>query len=196
MNIEDPINATPLSSDELDGLKLPHVNTRAQLDHLEQANITSGLIWLNRKNGKDIFSEIFVRKLHKMLFGEVWQWAGTFRTSEKNLGIDPQHISIQVHNLLKDAKFWFENNSYNPIMAAVRFHHRLVFIHPFPNGNGRHARIMANALLTKVYKMDPIDWAGGYELQVMNQRRKQYITALRDADTGNFSSLLDFVGIN
>ena len=194
MKIEYPLGATPLDSDELTGLRLPYVSTREQLDHLEQANITSGLIWLSRKNGKEVLSEDFVRKLHKALFGDVWGWAGIFRCSEKNIGIDPQQIVIQLHNLLEDAKFWYANKTYAPIEAAVRFHHRLVFIHPFANGNGRHARIMADALLTKVYKVKPIDWSGGYKLQAMNKRREQYITALRAADQGNFSMLLAFAG--
>lgn len=135
-----PEGATPLDPDELAGLKFKHVTTRAQLDHLEQANIQDGLRWLaRRKNKGDVLHERFVRDLHKRLFGKVWSWAGTFRTTEKNIGIDPRQIAVQLRILLDDARYWVEHKTYDPLEAALRLHHRLVYIHLFPNGNGRHA---------------------------------------------------------
>lgn len=194
--IDYPEGATPLDWDELSGLKFKHVTTRGQLDHLEQANIQNGLGWLKRRrNKRDIFHEGFVRELHKRLFGEVWSWAGTFRTTEKNIGINPSQISIQLRNLLDDVRYWVAHKTYDPLEAALRFHHRLVFIHLFPNGNGRHARIMADILLVDVFGVDSIDWAGGYDLQAMNERRQAYIGALRLADSGNYQALLAFVAI-
>jgi len=190
-----PEGATPLDPDEMEGLKYPHVTTRGQLDHLEQANIENGLLWLGRQKKPEILTDQFVRKLHKQLFGEVWKWAGSFRKTEKNIGIDPIQISIQLRNLLDDAQYWVDNETYGPMEAAVRFHHKLVYIHPFPNGNGRHARIMADAVLEKMYGVDQIDWAGGYDLQEMNERRNQYIAALRAADAGDYGPLFQFVGI-
>jgi len=193
MSIEYPEGATPLDPDELEGLKFKHVTTRGQLDHLEQANIQEGLVWLQRYKNTDILNEGFVRDLHKRLFGDVWAWAGTFRHTEKNIGVDPIQISVQLRLLLDDTNFWIDNGTYEPLEAAVRFHHRLVYIHLFANGNGRHARIMADAMLTKILKQGPVDWAGGYDLQAMNERRKKYIQALRAADGGDIEPLMRFV---
>lgn len=188
-----PEGATPLDPDDMEGLKHRHVTTRSELDHLEQANIASGLVWLQRKRSIDVLSESFARELHKKLFGDVWKWAGTFRKTEKTIGIDPRHIAVQFRQLLGDTQYWVDNSTYDPLEIAARFHHRTVYIHLFPNGNGRHARIMADTILTKIYDLDPIDWAGGYDLQSMNKRRSQYISALRAADGGDFGPLLKFV---
>lgn len=195
MSFEYPEGATPLDPDEIEGLKFKHVTTRGQLDHLEQANIQDGLIWLQRFKGTDILNEGFARELHKRLFGDVWAWAGIFRQTEKNIGVDPIQIGVQLRILLDDTRFWIENGTYEPLEAAVRFHHRLVYVHLFPNGNGRHARIMADAMLTKLFKEEPVDWAGGYDLQSMNERREQYIQALRAADGGDIKLLMQFISV-
>lgn len=186
--------ATPLDSDEMEGLRYSHITTRGELDELEQANIVEGLQWLKKQKNADILSEKFVRDLHKQLLGQVWKWAGSFRQTEKNIGVDPVQIAIQLRPLLDDTRYWIENNTYPPKELAARFHHRLVLIHPFPNGNGRHARIMADAILTKLMSEPVIDWAGGYRLEAMNERRDQYISALRAADGHDFTQLLEFVG--
>lgn len=186
--------ATPLDPDELDGLKFKHVSTRGELDQLEQASITEGLKWLDKQKHPDVLSEAFVLQLHKRLFGSVWKWAGTFRRTEKNIGVDPIQVAIQLRQLLDDAKYWVEHDTYSPRELAARFHHKLVFIHPFLNGNGRHARIMADVVLTKLLNEPAIDWAGGYRLEAMNERRNQYIAALRAADGHDMSALLVFVG--
>lgn len=179
--IDYPDGATPLDPDELEGLRFKHISTRGELNQLEQANISEGLQWLAKQKSPDVLSEGFVLLLHKQLFGSVWKWAGTFRRTEKNIGVDPLQISIQLRQLLDDAKYWIEYETYPAQELAVRFHHKLVFIHPFANGNGRHARIMADALLTKLLAEPAIDWAGGYSLDAMNKRRTDYITALRAA---------------
>jgi Fic-DOC domain mobile mystery protein B len=162
------------------------------LDHLEQANIQDGLKWLSKRRSGEILDERFVRELHKRMFGQVWTWAGSFRSTEKNIGIDPRQISVQLRMLLDDVKYWVEHETYPPLEACLRFHHRLVYIHLFANGNGRHARIMTDALMAKVFKGKPIDWAGGYDLQSMNERRAEYIQVLRQADRGDYSALLRF----
>jgi len=192
--VDYPDGATPPDPDELDGLKFKHVSTRGELDQLEQAGITEGLKWLDKQKNPDVLSEAFVLELHKRLFGSVWKWAGTFRRAEKNIGVDPIQVAIQLRQLLDDAKYWVEHGTYSPKELAARFHHKLVFIHPFPNGNGRHARIMADAVLVKLLNEPAIDWAGGYRLEAMNERREQYIAALRAADGHDFSALLEFVG--
>jgi Fic-DOC domain mobile mystery protein B len=192
--VGEPDGSTPLDRDEMAGLRFKHVTTLGELDRLEQANIDEGMQWLKRQKTPDVLTEGFICDLHKKLFGKVWKWAGGFRKTEKNIGIDPVQIAIQLRQLLDDARYWIDNNTYPPKELAARFHHKLVYIHLFPNGNGRHARIMADALLTKIMGEPEIDWAGGYALEKMNARRDQYIAALRRADTHDFSALLEFVG--
>lgn len=191
-----PEGATPLDPDELEGLVYRHITTRAELDELEQANIDEGLQWLKKQKNPEVLTESFVCELHKKLFGKVWKWAGSFRRTEKNIGVDPLQIAIQLRQLLDDARYWIESATYPPKELAARFHHKLVYIHPFPNGNGRHARIMADAVLTKLMDEPAIDWAGGYQLEQMNERRDQYIAALRSADAHDFNALFEFVGAN
>lgn len=193
--IEYPEGATPIDPDEMEGLKFPHITTREELDHLEQANIQDGDRWLTRYKGKDILNDRFARQLHAKLFGAVWTWAGEYRQTKKNIGIDPIHISVQLKVLLDDVTFWVEHDIYPAKKAAAIFHHRLVYIHPFPNGNGRHARYYADALLEKIYGVDRIDWTGGYDLDQMNERRGQYIQALKEADAQNYSPLFEFCGV-
>ena len=192
--MEYPDGATALDPDEMEGLRFKHVSTRGELDELEQANIQEGLAWLAKQKKPDLFSEAFIRKLHKQLFGQVWGWAGTFRRTENNIGIDPFQIAVSLRMLLDDAKFWVEYTTYPPVELAARFHHKLVYIHLFPNGNGRHARIMADCILTKLLGADENDWAGGHRLEDMNTRRTAYIAALRQADRGDYAALLEFVG--
>lgn len=188
-----PEGATPLDPDEMAGLKFKHITTRGELDQVEQANIQSGLKWLSRQKAPEILSEEFVRELHRKLFGDVWVWAGKFRRTEKNIGVDPIKIAIDLRGLLDDVRFWVENDTYQPKEIAARFHHRLVYIHLFPNGNGRHSRIIADAILTKLLNEEPINWAGEVRLEEINERRKQYIEALRAADRGDYSFLLNFI---
>lgn len=192
-NMEYPDGATPLDPNELGGLKHKHITKQIELNQLEQANIESGLRWLDRQRA-EVLSNSFATTLHARLFGDVWDWAGKFRKTGKSIGIDPVHIPVELRTLMDDAKFWAENKTYRPSEAAARFHHRLVKIHPFPNGNGRHARIMADAMLDRVYKAEPIDWAGGHDLQKIGERRTAYIAALKAADQDNIDPLLQFIG--
>lgn len=190
----EPEGATPLDPDECEGLRFRHVTTRAQLDALEQSNIVSGLRWLARRRRADVLSETFLRELHRRMFGEVWRWAGTFRQREKNIGVDPIHIGVQLRMLLDDAEFWSQHQTDRPLEAAARFHHRMVQIHLFPNGNGRHARIAADVYLMDRFGHPAIDWGGGHDLQGLNDRRQSYIRALRAADGHDYGPLLAFVG--
>lgn len=192
--VGEPGGSTPLDPDEMEGLIHKHVTTRGELDELEQANIVDGMTWLKRQKKPDVLTESFACELHKRLFGKVWKWAGRFRKTEENIGVDPIQIAILLRELLDDTQYWIANATYPPKELAARFHHKLVYIHLFPNGNGRHARIMADAILAKLMNEPEIDWAGGYQLERMNERRDQYIAALRDADGHDFGALLEFVG--
>ncbi|MFQ3247718.1 MAG: Fic-DOC domain mobile mystery protein B [Arenicella sp.] len=193
--IEEPDGATPLDPDELEGLKFKHITTRGQLNEVEQVNVQDALSWLRRRRKTQILNEKFVRELHRKLFGGVWRWAGEFRRTEKNIGIDPLYIGVQLKMLLDDAEYWAEHRTYSPIEAAARLHHRLVQIHCFPNGNGRHARIMADVYLKECFSHAPIDWAAGHDLMNSNERRDAYIAALRNADANDYGPLLIFVGV-
>ena len=192
---QEPDGATPVDPDEIKGLKFKHVTTRGELNELEQANIQQGLRWLQRRRTGDVLTDEFTRNLHTRLFGEVWSWAGSYRQTEKNIGIDPLQIAVQLRELFENAKFWVEHDTYNPLEAAARYHHRLTQIHPFVNGNGRHARISADTLLKDYYDHLPIDWAKGNNLEISGTRRNDYITALRAADAQHFDLLFVFVGL-
>lgn len=188
-----PDGATPLNTDEMEGLKYPHIETRVELDQLEQQNIQEGYNWLKRQRKfKDFISEAFVIELHIQLFGSVWSWAGSFRNSDKNIGIDHLYIAVELRNLLEDARYWLEHGTYNNEEFAARFHHRLVKIHPFPNGNGRHARIMTDVILEKVLGISPVNW-GASGLDKDGEHRQRDIQALRAADNNDYQSLIEFV---
>jgi len=185
--------ATPLDPDELEGLRFKHIETRGELNQLEQQNIQDGLRWLDRqKKIADILSDSFVRRLHKQLFGEVWKWAGTLRLSEKNLGVDPIHISVELRNLLDDSSYWIEHNTFTVLEFAARFHHRLVQIHAFPNGNGRHARIMTDVILKRLFNKPGLSW-GGVSIDGQGDVRTAYIESLRQADRGDYNPLITFL---
>lgn len=194
MIFRDLGGATPIDPDEKAGLKFAHVTTRGELDELEQANIEQGLGWLSRRRRRDILDDGFLRTLHRRLFGDVWRWAGSYRSTEKNIGVAPFQIGVQVRMLLGDARYWSQHGVYEPLEAAARFHHRLVQIHPFANGNGRHGRIATDILLQDVYRHPPIVWADGVDLQADTARRTAYIAALRAADRGDVGPLLAFIG--
>ena len=188
--------ATPLDPNEIEGLRHKHITTQNELNELEQANIDEGLIWLSRTRKPNVLSDEFALRLHKNLFRAVWRWGGKLRQTEKNIGIDPLQIQVQLRMCIDDARYWYEHKTHPPLEAALRFHLKLTVIHPFPNGNGRHARIMADALLEKIYGLKPIDWAGGQNLQDITARRKQYISALKSADNGDFQPLFEFAGLD
>ena len=186
---ENVEGATPLDPDELAGLKFKHITTRGQLDELEQANIVTGLLWLKKNIAReDVLTINFAMDLHKVLFKDVWTWSGKFRLTEKNIGIDPLQISVTLRHLLDDLSAWVEFNTYPPFEAVLRFHHQLVKIHPFPNGNGRFSRIYADIIAEKYFAIPPVQW-GGRNLDKMTQIRHDYICALRSADGGDLTLL-------
>lgn len=190
-----PDGATPLDPDESDGLIPSHVSTRGELDELEEVNIQEGLRWafgktLRRGQRADVLTEDFLYELHQKMFGAVWEWAGQVRKTDKNVGIDKFQVRSEVRKLVEDARYWRENEVYAADDLAVRFHHRLVSIHPFPNGNGRHARMAADLLVQQVGR-PPFSWGGG-GLTNTSDLRSSYIRALRRADKGDLGPLLEF----
>ena len=182
--------ATPLDADELACLIPKHITTQGELNEWEQLNIEQGETWARRQR-KDILDEAFVRQLHKQMFGETWSWAGSFRKSDKNIGVEWQQVSVKLRNLLDDVRYQIDHATYSPDEIAARFHHRLVAIHPFPNGNGRHARMMADLLIQKLGQ-PRFTW-GSKSLTEATETRTSYIESLRAADSGNIQPLLAFV---
>jgi Fic-DOC domain mobile mystery protein B len=186
---EAPDNATPLTLDERRELIPAHIAYRRELNDAEQESIVRAHDWaLGRR--RDILTEKFIKDLHGRMLGDVWRWAGTFRTSDRSLGIPHHEIPVALHQLLDDARAWIENKAYSPDEIAVRFHHRLVQIHPFPNGNGRHARLMADLSVMSLGGRR-FSW-GSANLQDTGELRRRYITALKAADNHDIGPLLAF----
>lgn len=192
MNIfETDDNSTPLTEEEKQQLKAKWITTRAELNELETKGIADAEIWL-LKNKKDILNEIFIKNLHKKMFDDIWKWAGNFRTTERNIGVAPYEIQPKLRILLDDVKFWIDNRTFSQKEIAIRFHHRLVQIHPFPNGNGRISRLMAD-LLMRQFGLPALNWGSG-SLTEISDLRKEYISALQEADRGNLEPLITFIG--
>lgn len=184
--IEYADGATPLDYDELKGLLPTHITNRGELDFLEMENINQAIIWSENLKTADILNIEFICKLHKKMFSNVWKWAGKFRKSQKNIGIPYVQIEVELQTLCDDAQAWAEYSSYSPDEFAARFHHGLVFIHPFSNGNGRHARLMADLILEKLFAFKVFSW-GGVNLTDHNKTREEYIRALKLADEHDYS---------
>ena len=187
-----PEGATPLDLDESEALLLTHISTRAELDRWEQENIVEAIEWLDRTKPNKILNEQFTKKLHQMMFRHVWRWAGHFRQSDKNIGEPWFQISTSLRMLCDNTFYQIEKQIETPDELAIRFHHRLVWIHAFPNGNGRHARLMTDILLKNVLGCPKFTW-GGENLRKSSNTRNIYFDALRFADRGNYDLLRQFV---
>ena len=184
---------TPLDEEEKEGLKIKSITTQRELDEFEQLNIEKAVEWTihTKLKPEKILTEKFVKDLHKRMYGDVWKWAGEFRKSKKNIGISWVRIGIELKNLMDDTKYWIENNTYSPDEIAIRFKHRLVSIHCFPNGNGRHSRMMADIIMESIFDEDLFTWHQSKMVKA-NETRKEYINALRKADNGNVKPLIEF----
>lgn len=181
--------ATPLTPEEREGLIPSYITLRRELNEGEQINIADADRWaFSRK--RDVLDEPFLRTLHKRMFGKVWRWAGQYRTTARNIGIDAYRIASELVQMLGDVRYWIEHGTYGPDEIAVRFHHRLVLIHPFPNGNGRHARLAADLLIVQL-GASRFTW-GRLNLVEPAETRKAYVAALRAADGHDITLLLAF----
>lgn len=184
---------TPLDPDEAQGLKPSFVATRADLNAAEAMNIIAGMKLAESqvRPGAEVASDLFLRELHARLFGQVWTWAGEYRTTERNIGIDPARITMAVRQLFDEVAGWQEYGSYPLDEQAARLHHRLTFIHPFPNGNGRTSRAMAGLFL-RAKGAPALSW--GASLPAADVRAR-YLAAVRAADGHDFGPLLDFIRV-
>ncbi|MBS0663968.1 MAG: mobile mystery protein B [Verrucomicrobia bacterium] len=173
---------------------IPSLSTRAELNEAERANILQARIWAMRPRTlkrDDLVTDIFGRELHRRMFDRIWQWAGVYRKTERNLGWEVHRLAEGVHNAFADARVWLQCETYPLQEAAVRLHHQLVRVHPWPNGNGRHARLMADILVQSRGGAD-LTWGAGAALESPGRARMAYIESIRKADAGDFAPLLAF----
>ena len=181
---------TELSEEGREGLIPSYIATRADLNDAEQRNIAKATLRRAPPTTEKLLDDKYLRDLHKAMLGEVWSWAGRYRTLETNIGIASTQISPAVRTLVDDARVWVELDTFGPDELAARFHHRLVQIHPFPNGNGRHGRISADYLLTSI---DEPAFSWGRDLEIAtDELRRRYRQALQRADDGDIEDLVRF----
>jgi Fic-DOC domain mobile mystery protein B len=182
--------STLLAAEEKDGLIPSYITLRGELNEAEQANILEAEGWAFTRK-RDVLSDSFLNNLHKRMFGHVWRWAGIYRRTGKNIGVAPYLIPQDLAQLLGDCRYWIDHSTYEPDEIAAQFHHRLVWIHLYPNGNGRHARLAADLLLVSMGKAR-FSW-GSASLTDPGETRKCYVAALQQADNHNIDPLLEFV---
>lgn len=192
---QEPEDATPLAPEEREGLLQTWITHRRDLNEAEHENIVKGAAWARsrRQRRADLLTDDFARSLHRRMFGDVWAWAGTYRQTEKNLGVHPGRIHNDMAMAFDNIRYWTENKTYPPDEIAIRLHHALVSIHPFPNGNGRHTRLMADLLIERL-GAEAFTWGGGNgdDLGDEGELRDRYIEALQAADNQDFHPLMEF----
>lgn len=195
MGLDFDYNAgqTPLDPDESDGLKILSIATRGELDEFEQKNIEDALQWVFAQNFtlQKVLTQKFVQQLHKRMFDQVWKWAGDFRQSNKNLGVSHFQIATSLQQLLDDCTYWIEHETYSRQEIAIRFKHRLVSIHCFPNGNGRHSRLMADIMIHKILGKPMFSWGAKTRMKTTSARA-QYLKSLKEADLESYEGLIAF----
>ncbi|MCK4921485.1 MAG: mobile mystery protein B [Bacteroidales bacterium] len=184
---------TPIDENEKEGLLLKSITTQSELNEFEQLNIEKAVEWTiqNTFKQKTILSEEFIKKVHAQMFSEVWDWAGKFRMSEKNIGVEWFKIGIELKYLIDDTKYWIANKSFSADEITIRFKHRLVNIHCFPNGNGRHSRLMADIIIESIFEKDVFTWNHSNMVKADGSRKK-YIYAIKEGDKGNINPLIVF----
>ncbi|MBS0420918.1 MAG: mobile mystery protein B [Proteobacteria bacterium] len=192
MKFEYAPGATPIDADEATGLIPSHLTLQHELNEYEETNILEAVDWLFGRRRGDPLDQRFIRAVHRRMFGQTWKWAGEARRSDKNIGVRWYEIPLHLNQMLGDVRAQIEHKAYPPVEIAARYHHRLVAIHVFPNGNGRHARLMADLLLTELANQR-FEW-GRESLTTASEVRSRYIAALRAADGGDCQPLLAFLG--
>jgi Fic-DOC domain mobile mystery protein B len=192
-----PADAMPLTEAERQGLLLP-VLTRAELNRAEAENITKAMSWLflsrRRLRPESVTDEEWLKRLHRRMYGDVWAWAGEYRTADRNPGVPYWQVRMDMRNILNDVRVWLGDTSgsrYSTDECAVRFGYRMVVVHPFANGNGRWSRLASDALSVSLGG-SRFTW-GRASLTEQGTLRRIYIAALQTADTsGDFRPLLAF----
>ncbi len=184
---------TLLDEEEKQGLLIRTIDTREDLNEFEMKNVEEALLWVLRRSFvyTQVLDELFIYQMHQKMFGKVWAWAGKARTTNKNLGVDKFQIPVLLKSLVEDTRYWIENDTYEPDELALRFKHRLVGIHCFPDGNGRHGRMMADIIIHKIFDRDFFSW-GRQNLSKHITSRKRYLDAMKAGDHFDFLPLIKF----
>jgi Fic-DOC domain mobile mystery protein B len=194
LRIDYPDGATPLDPDDMEGLIPTHITNQGQLNEWEFVNVVKGEEWAFRRRRRDLLSPTFVQTLHRKMFGATWRWAGSIRTKEiLPVGVAPENIRPELHKLLGDVQAQLDFASVPIREVAARFHHRMVWIHPFPNGNGRFSRTIADMLLWQ-NGQEQFKW--GADLTRDGDARRAYISALQSADRKDYKPLFALLGIS
>lgn len=193
LDLDTTNGQTPLDEDEKEGPLITTITTRGELDEFEQLGVEKAIEWTRKRTFgfQQILTEEFVRELHRRMFEGIWKWAGQFRVSNKNLGVDKNEIRSELKKLLDDCQYWVDHKVFSGDEIAVRFSHRIVAIHPFSNGNGRHARLIADILVSHGFGRPPFSW-GSINLTAQGAARSAYLKALREADQNDFRALIQF----
>ena len=193
LELEYTYGQTPLEEEEKEGLLIKHITTKRELDEFEQQNIEKAIEWvITRKfTIENVLNEGFILDLHKRMLGDVWSWAGKFRTSNKNIGVDKLLISTSLFQLNENCKYWIQNNTFTPDNIAIEYKHQIVKIHPFANGNGRHSRLMADIIIEKILGGEIFTW-GKVSLIQKSDNRTKYIDSIKVADKGDIKPLIEF----
>jgi Fic-DOC domain mobile mystery protein B len=186
LTFENAAGQSPLDDDEKEGLLLRSISTMKELNEAEQLNVQRAVEWTLRRKLRsgDILTEKFVRDLHKRMYGDVWRWAGSFRLTNKNIGVDKTMIAVDLTQMLGDANYWIEHQTFPPDEIAIRVKYGIVSIHCFPNGNGRHSRLLADVIASHIFKLPVFSWGDGDRLK--------YLQTLHEADMGNLDPLIKF----
>ncbi|MBR9918586.1 mobile mystery protein B [bacterium] len=193
LNLSYTAGQTPLDEAETYGLKILSTSTQEELNLLEQINIEKAILWITRTriSKESILTAAFLKKLHKVMLGEVWNWAGRFRQTNKNIGVQWTMINVELIKLLADCNYWIAKKDMDSDEICIRFKHRLVSIHCFPNGNGRHSRIIADIMREILFDKSPFNWSRG-TINDPRKLRETYINALKLADQGDIKALVEF----
>ncbi len=180
---------TRLSEDEKDDLKIRFIETQNELNEYEQFNIEEAISWSMSQKLRinQILSETFILRFHYIMFNRVWNWAGKYRSTNKNIGIDKTLIKNHILMTIDDCRYQINNKIYKPDEIAIRFKHKLVLIHPFCNGNGRFSRLIADIIISHIFNLPVFTWGENEK-----DRRQQYLKALRLADNFKFNELFIF----
>jgi len=184
---------TPIDEDEKEGLLISTISTRGELNEFEHANIVQAIEWTlkNRFSKEEILTEEFLFLVHRKMFGEVWEWAGKKRRTNKNIGVDKYQISTEVIKLIDDCRFWIVNKTFSSDEIAIRFSHRIVQIHIFPNGNGRHSRLVADIIISNMFGGSVFSW-GSADISRAGSVRSKYLEAIHHADAGDYKAMIEF----
>jgi Fic-DOC domain mobile mystery protein B len=193
LNLKYIEGQTPLDEDEKEGLLIKTISTHGELDEFEQANIQQAIEWSirNKFTKQEILTEGYILLVHRKMFNEVWDWAGRIRKTNKNIGIDKYQIPVEIKNIIDDCNYWIDNQVFEPDEIAVRFSHRIVQVHVFPNGNGRHSRLIADIFISNIFNKPVFTW-GRNDLSKKGNFRKKYLEAIYKADDGIYQPLIEF----